>query len=282
MLFPKFLIDVIDEFSHEFQSEINQVNKNSYSYDLPFAIKYWCQKLNLSNEVAADINRLHQNEFQEFTNDAWTEWKRKPGFFNNEVSELKKYITTRIGNKMNQNIDDIKFIIIVAFIVVGIGYALYLLKQQEQEKRQVRNNQSSSPQPHRLTKESNSWILVLVINEEKEDILHLLKNNHKFTPNDCKELYSATQSLWMGSEVDFSDKLEKWFYSKNYVPDNERSEYDVYLVQIHLKEPDPGFEPNVTSIERLDAFLRLPENSVGVKVSLRLPCTAYEKTVYSR
>lgn len=279
MLFPKFFLELSDKFSYEVWIEISQTNNNSYPYALSFAVKSWCRKLNLSNEVAADINMLQQNDFQEFTSDAITDWRRK--FFNAD-SDFKKYITTKVGKKMNRNIDDVKFIVLVAFIVVGLGYALYLLKQQDPEKRQVRNNQSSFPQLHRLTKENNSWILVVVINAEKEDILQLLKNNRKFTPNDCKELYSATQSLWMGSEVDFSDKLEKWFSSKNYVPDDESSEYDVYLVQIHLKEPEPGFKSNVTSIERLDAFLRLPENSVGVKVSLRLPCTAYEKTVYSR
>ena len=61
------------------------------------------------------------------------------------------------------------------------------------------------------------------------------------------------------------------------------SEYDVYLVQIKLKESDDGFKQNVDQLDRIDAFRKLTDLSLQVKVSPRLRVEAYQNTgVYIR
>jgi hypothetical protein len=45
---------------------------------------------------------------------------------------------------------------------------------------------------------------------------------------------------------------------------------------ISLSNYEKGFDKDVTSIDRSDAFEKLPNIATGVKVSPRLPSSAYE------
>ncbi|MUG99669.1 hypothetical protein F7734_48280 [Scytonema sp. UIC 10036] len=117
----------------------------------------------------------------------------------------------------------------------------------------------------------------MVINAGRENILQSLKASGQVTTDDSQALHRATQALWIGSQADFShSQLRSWFESDRVVPEIEQSEYDIFLVKIEMEKLDPGFQPNVPSIDRLDAFRRLAENPHEVKVSSRLSSQAYE------
>jgi hypothetical protein len=128
-----------------------------------------------------------------------------------------------------------------------------------------------------------SKVLVLVVNAKNNDLLYSM--NGRVLPENCQPLYRATQGLWLADKSQFKNKpeIDKYFPSQNAdqyaVPEKDQSEYDVYFVAIDLSlkpEDELGFKANVSSIERLDAFEKLPEIATGVKVSPRLPSSAYE------
>jgi hypothetical protein len=55
------------------------------------------------------------------------------------------------------------------------------------------------------------------------------------------------------------------------------------LVDIKLKQADEGFKPSINQIERYDAFRKLANLAVDIKVSDRLQIEAYENLeVYNR
>ena len=139
------------------------------------------------------------------------------------------------------------------------------------------------PKPEKLNGVVNkSKILILVVNCKYKDLLHLIKMNERVLPENYQPLYQATQGLWLADKFQFKNKPEicKYFSSPNAdqdaVLEKDESEYDFYFVKIDLKTDEPGFKENVTSIERLDAFEKLPQIATGVQVSPRLHCSAYE------
>lgn len=125
-----------------------------------------------------------------------------------------------------------------------------------------------------------SKVLFLVVNAKNKDLLYSM--NGRVLPENCQPLYRATQGLWLANKSEFKNKPEiyEYFSSPNAdqdaVPEKDQSEYDVYFVAIDLKTDEPGFKENVTSIERLDAFEKLPQIATRVQVSPRLHCSAYE------
>ncbi|MDJ0535926.1 MAG: hypothetical protein QNJ70_26125 [Xenococcaceae cyanobacterium MO_207.B15] len=132
-------------------------------------------------------------------------------------------------------------------------------------------------------KVKNPDILVLVINVGKDNIIQLLQKNGQVTRDNYQDLYTATQAVWIGSENEFSQHFENWFSENTKITKDEQSEYDVYLVKITLKGDDPGFKSDANTLERFDAFCRLPENSKKVLVSPRLPSKAYgNENLYNR
>ncbi|MBO3459302.1 hypothetical protein G7B40_007295 [Aetokthonos hydrillicola Thurmond2011] len=133
----------------------------------------------------------------------------------------------------------------------------------------------------KFIKSPSAKILVLVINAEQENILE----NLKITEDNAEILYRAARALWVGSEQDFNNHFKSWFDQKMQVKQTEQSEHDVYLVKIFLKKPDSSFQPKKSSLQRLDAFQRLPKNldSRAVLVSPRLSSAAYGiKCLYKR
>lgn len=273
---------ILEEISHKVRKLAAQNNSINFGYILSCAVAFWCCKLQFPTGASVYVINL-SNEIQYLTKDIWDKWKQKIGLINKEDSEFKKYINSQINNKMGRNIDDLRFIILIAFVVTGVGYALYLLNQQSTEEEARTRNCKSPPDrlPHSY-QERESWNLVLVINAGRENILQPLKTNGRITNEVSESLYRATQALWMGAQSDFS-QFSRWFSGDRAVPEANQSEYDVYLVQIELDSPNPGFKPNANQIDRHDAFRSLHKNSGRAIVSPRISSKAYENaSFYSR
>ena len=171
--------------------------------------------------------------------------------------------------------------VIIAFTVPIFLCVLRFFDQKQNEEQQLRKNHPVSTSLS-LGEEKDTKVLLLVINAGKNEIIQSLENG-RFITIDPDALYRATQALWMGSKADFFEsELDNWFLNKPTVSKSE-SEYDVYFVQIELRKYDSGFDSNADQISRIDAFHRLLDNAVNIKVSDRLPSKAYEnRFLYSR
>lgn len=289
MIFPDSFAQLLDVLSCEVENKVTHGNKNNPSFRdvLDCAVNSWCYKLDIPDEGNRYINQWQQCELKEIYEDICKEWKPKTNYSwwgAQPSSKFKEYILTKVVNGMKNPDNEIKFILLIALVVTGVGYALYLLRQSEKQAPSSKSSQPVSTPPFRQDKAYRSWTLVLVINAGQEEIIQSLKTNCRVMPNEVEVLYSATQALWMDSEAAFSkSELKSRFSDAREERESKKSEYDVHFLQIELYKHDPGFCPNVNQIDRLDAFRRLPENSGKVVVSPRLPSKAYENTdVYSR
>ncbi len=206
------------------------------------------------------LDRIEKNEFRDNCKDSLYEMER---------------------NAMNNP----ALVGLVAFALVGMAIATILSKKKRPSRRNSASKKIhtpiqttvSLPSSPSVSPAKTEAVLVLVINAQSEQLLNSLKQNKKLTVDDCESLGRATKYLWMGDKNEFSPDLKKWVDASP-VPENEETEYDVYLVQINLNQYESGFEQTTSAIKRLDAFGRLPDIAGEVKVSHRLPAKAYENT----
>ena len=174
----------------------------------------------------------------------------------------------------------------VLLIVVLVGAALYLKKQQDEQSqlptpRESVSNRPSTPVEISLVQENTKQVLILVISASQVEFLESLKDKNPIDVSDAELLYQITRYLWLGSETEISQKIPD--INEYSVVKGSESEYNIYLVEIKLKQDDEGFKPNVNQLDRYDAFRKLADLAGEVKVSDRLPIEAYENLeVYSR
>lgn len=104
------------------------------------------------------------------------------------------------------------------------------------------------------SQKEHTSILVLVINaENNEDIIEKLNNQKKVKTEMWEKVYRSTEALWIGTEEHFKHTgLKNRFSNTDQI--NQRSEYDVYFIQIKLQEVHSGFRANASSLKRADAF----------------------------
>lgn len=289
MIFSDSFAQILEELSKEVWSEVPRTQEGrALARDvLSCAVKSWCYRLNLPDDpdlVACYINKWHQSEISEVTDDIWQKWKPQKEHslwgIQTPVNQFREYILRKVINRMNPNMGDIKFILLIALVVTGVGYTLYRLSQQsERATSSIKSSRSGSTLPPHQEKAFQGWNLVLVLNVGQEEVLESLRTNNRVMPHEGDALYRATQALWMGSEADFlKSELTSRFSNIPEEQQREKSEYDVYFVKIELHELESGFSQNASQIDRLDAFRKLHENSGKVEVSPRLPSKAYENT----
>ncbi|MCF3569148.1 hypothetical protein L2E69_20305 [Planktothrix agardhii 1806] len=175
---------------------------------------------------------------------------------------------------------------LLTFLIIAAGaLALYLNKQQEEES-QERKSVINPPSPGGETpvvqeNAKQSSVLVLVISASQAEFLESLKNKKHIDVSEGEQLYQVTRYLWLGSETELSQKIHD--INQYSVSKEAESEYNIYLVEIKLEQDDEGFKPNVNQIDRYDAFRKLNDLAVEVKVSERLQIKSYEKLeVYNR
>ncbi len=266
MIFSDSFTQVLKELSAQVERKLQASGGNKLYVVVELSVEAWCRKLNLSNEITFFTQEMcRETRFNETINYTWNEHKSRNNFING------------IKNIFNMKpIDRIEFILVIAFVLTGIGSLLYLLRPQSSQKKIFRAIEPG--QQPRLPADRNDYVLVLVISAENEDIIYSLNKNRRVMSDEGERLYRATQALWMGSKTELPSRLRDSFYSKTLVQKVEQSEYDVYFVQIEIYKCDIGFTPNANQLDRIDAFRSLHKNSGEVKVSPRLPSRAYENT----
>lgn len=281
----------------------NKIARDKNNQDLDTAINSWCTELsineyfpNVSTEIIENKNQWLQD------NDVLTETLQL--YRNLLVITDKKLTKVGIGNsgghleniyptdfyhnvrKTKENMSA-KSIVLIAFVLTGIGLLLFLLNKKENSNNSRSSNRRSNNaiayQP--LVREKH--ILALLIKSDRyQDLIHSLKDSKSnyLKPQDASKLYGATQGLWIGAKSKFENsqiKIKRELNNRH--PVTTTSEYDVHFVTIELDEDDSRFYPDVNPMDRRDAFIELAERSPRITVSPRLSCKAYENTeFYSR
>ena len=303
-MFVETLNQVTDQTRRECQGS------KSFTDYLSRAISIWCNQLRISQDITDYIWRgysqhgiitltgyIHKQGTTEMIN-----WKIPTPLGEASTSfTVKNQFYQHINdffNRINIRSDNIKFIVLIAFGITAIGYFIYILNQQKkqqithgEEARQpksyppgtsiskVPTPPSPTPTGQKITKES--LVLVLVISASQAEFLESLKDKKHIDVSEGEQLYKITRYLWLGSETELSQKIHD--INQYSVSKEAESEYNIYLVEIKLKQDDEGFKPNVNQIDRYDAFRKLDDLAVEVKVSERLQIKAYEKLeVYNR
>lgn len=275
---------------------------------LSHAIGIWCNQLNISQDITDYILRGYvQPEIIDFTKYIYKEGKTEmnnwtiPTPFGEvpTIFTLENPFYQQINallNRMNIRGDNIKFIVIIAFAITAIGYFIYILNQPKQQQTTRREEPIKSnshppvtsistvqtpPIPTPSVQIITKQFLVLVISASQSEFLESLKGKNHIDVSQGEQLYQITRYLWLGSETELSQKIHD--INQYSVAKGAESEYNIYLVKIKLDQDEEGFKPNVNQIDRYDAFRKLNDLAVEVKVSERLQIKAYEKLgVYNR
>ena len=202
-----------------------------------------------------------------------------------KVEKLSFYFKDIERNSLKNNIQEAhkemnnRSILIVGFILTGIGLLLFLLKQnkrQNNSRGQKFQNDKYSSHPSLQEK----YTLALLIKSDRyQELIHSLKDKDYLQPEDSSKLYGATQGLWIGAKSQFDNSQIKRELD-NCKSVTSTSEYDVHFVTIELDEDDSRFDPGVNPMDRRDAFMELGKRSPQITVSPRLPCKAYENTEF--
>lgn len=184
------------------------------------------------------------------------------------VDNIKEAKSNMERSKMSN-----KLILLVGFILTGVGLLLFLLNRKENSD-STRANQNITYAP-RQSSVTEKYILALLINgDHNQPLINSLKNSSTVTQEDSSQLYDATQALWIGTETEFNNSVIKSEFN-NHKHDTVDSEYDVYFVTIELNKHDSRFKQDANQMDRIDAFNGLANNANRITVSERLSSEAY-------
>jgi len=297
----------------KFNRILSELAENHSNKDIYCAIQSWCEELSIDKKIDGatigtisrySIDWLKQDRVISGTLKIYqdllvnTDKKLNHGVGNSVVGILPTFhkleeITEKNYKaivKETKKGMSIKPILLVAFVLTGVGVLLLLLDKKtssnKNRSREDSHNRYSSSAP---TYVPEKQILTLLINADRNrELINSLKNSSYLKAEDSCKLYDATQGLWMRSETEFnsSDIKEQWSTNINTVDnESEYSESDVYFVKIELNRrvDVEGFEPNAIQTDCIDSFNSLANQRLTVKVSSRLSCKSYEQTeFYSR
>jgi hypothetical protein len=288
-------IRIFNEVSRQVEES---VHRNTYFEEvLNTAIDAWCDRLPLDNqqEVRNGIKKkVRQRDIEQLIEYHYEDGQKR--FFSSCYPDLINRILVRLlhqEKQEKQEKNNMKFIVLIAFATVAVGFVIYLLNQPKQQPQQRSYQTDDSPPPpaRRSTPTPSrppvatvtKQCLILVIDAAHGDIVESIRSKGRIEPEDCTLLYEATKCLSMKPEnglTQFSQVI-----NQDRVSPGEESEFDVYLVKIELRNPDAGLGGNVDNqLDRQDAFNRLPQlAAANIQVSQRLRMEAAERfDVYYR
>lgn len=290
-MFTQKLNLVTSQIENEYQDKSKTVTWCVYS-----AIKVWCYQLDIPQNITDYIlNGYTLYGIQDLTNFIYQEWQPKPeeerDFWGQVVKiNYKKSrlfnLVASILNYINVRSDNMKFLVIIGFGITAVGYWLYKVNQQGQQQQTHREEPkqytpSPPPSPPPAPKIVNQF-LVLVISASQADFIKSIQAKRQIDLSEGERLYEVTKYLWLGSEAEFYNKTAN-IINQYSIAKGQESEYDIYLVYIKLKQIDNRFKPNVSQLDRYDAFRELGDLIVNFDISPRLQIEAYGNIeVYSR
>lgn len=306
MSFIKALEEVSNEVSCELQRRYNRSLQNiSFNLKLYYAVQSWTVQLKISENENITNFILRNSKLDaviELTKYLRTEsiTEKKSFEIPSPLGNFKIFHTDnefyrRVNSflsRMSIRSDNMKVIVLIGFVIVAVGYWLYIINRQEKQPQQPTRRTETRPNEYVSTSSSllvqtppvqriTKQFLVLVISALQIDFLNSILAKKQISFSDGEQLYELTKYLWTGSETDFDKRISN--INSYSVSQGEESEYDIHLVYIELKLTDSGFNPTVNQLDRYDAFRKLSDLAVDFVISPRLQMEAYGNfEVYSR
>jgi hypothetical protein len=308
MSFIQLLEEVSDQVSYELQRRYNRPLQNiPFNLKLYYAVQSWTVQLEISEHENITNFILKNSQLDaviELTKYLRTEsiTEKKSFEVPSPLGNFKLFHTDnefyyRVNSflsRMSIKSDNMKIIILIGFVIVAVGYWLYVINRQKEQTQQpqqptrrpeTRQNEyvSTSPSPKIQTPpvQRIKQFLVLVISASQIDFLNSILAKRQISFSDGEQLYKLTKYLWTGSEIDYQPRISN--INRYSVSPGEESEYDICLVYIELQQTDSGFNPNVNQLDRYDAFRKLNDLTINFEVSPRLQMEAYGNfEVYNR
>lgn len=292
----------MNKFSHEFSRIANIIEDNDSPHlqrKINDAVQEWGNSLHINSEIIQYIlDYRHRfsviDDLIQYIYEIYSDKNNITKIFQKQLSQYIESILNK--STIGYQPDNIKIIVLLAFVITAVGNCLYLLKSPEKSKdREVsykllnQDSKNSSDLSANITKKQENLkppkkqVLILVISTSKSFLINSLHNKISIDLEDCEALYEATRYLCQAEKAELEDKIHNINTTQFEVQPGTESEYDVYLIQLTLKQEDERFNPDVNQIERYDAFQSLPDLVTDVKISPRLTMDAYsELDVYVR
>ena len=271
---------------------LNKLARNNCNKDLGYAIRSWCNvvsqlgnydphKIEYYAQQWLNNNYIFVSTFEFYKVLLATNDKFRFGAFTRSALENISQDEFKQNIEQAKNRGSIKIVLLIAFVLTGVGLLLFLLNKKDNNSREYKE-QSNAHLSYR-PRIQEKYILTLLINSDRnKKLIQSLKNSSYLKPEDSRQLYNATQALWIGSKSEFERSKIKTVFNKGDRSIAE-SEYDVYFVSIELNEIDLGFKQNANQMDRIDAFKELANKADKITVSERLLSKTYENTeFYSR
>ncbi|MEA5530050.1 hypothetical protein VB638_10705 [Dolichospermum sp. UHCC 0684] len=308
MSFIQALDEVYNQVTDELQRRYNRPLQNiPFNLKLYYAVQSWTVQLKISENENITNFILRNSQLDaviELTKYLRTEsiTEKKSFEIPSPLGNFKLFHTDnefydRVNSflsRMSIRSDNMKVIVIIAFVITAVGYWLYIINRQKEQTQQpqqptrrpeTRQNEyvftSPSPPVQTPPVQRIKQVLVLVISASQIDFLNSISAKRQISFSEGEQLYELTKYLWTGSEIDYQQRISN--INRYSVSQGEESEYDIHLVYIELKLTDSGFNPTVNQLDRYDAFRKLSDLAVDFKISPRLQMEAYGNfEVYSR
>ncbi|VEP12190.1 conserved hypothetical protein [Hyella patelloides LEGE 07179] len=206
-------------FLDKFDSSLNKLIQDKKNQDLDYAIISWCIELSIdryfpqaSKEIRYKTNQWIQHHIVIqisleiyrnlliITDQKCTRLGLGKIFGNlNNISQ----VDFRSNIKETKNKMSTKSILLIAFVLTGIGLLLFLLNKKENQKNSENTNQSNAYLPNQIPVREK-YILALLINSDRhQKLIYSLKSNNHLKSEDSSKLYGATQGLWIGTRSKF-------------------------------------------------------------------------------
>ena len=278
-------IQRLNQVTNQLRNELP--NSNSLEFYIFKAIIIWCNQFNIPQNTTNNILEWYNqfDEIQIITRHIYQEWKpyeEKETNWRGQVKTSSKMsglynLVSSIFARKNINNTELNIIAIIAFSITAIGYFTYIINQPQPQpintdktKHYEYNLISTSSQIRSIAKH----FLILVVSASTIDFIKSIKIKGSINVNDGEKLYEITKYLWLGSESVLNQN--RYNINRYLVSKGEESEYDIHLVYFELKQGDEGFKPNVNTLARHDAFIKLPNLAINFEISPRLKMEAYE------
>ncbi|QHV00539.1 hypothetical protein [Synechocystis sp. CACIAM 05] len=244
----------MNKFREKFIKINYDLTNSSRKDKLEHAIELWCYYANIPQEIKAkidDTKNILSITFKAQNITTTTSYSNK--------GLVAKFLIPKIKNM------DIITYAIIALLAIGIAYVIYQLNQPEDN---ADFSEWSEDRVFQKQQQNQKYCLILAIDPSKSGFLQNIKESDNFIRNEsiCENLFLATNYLWIGKESeDISlQKIDQYYKVK----DENKKNFDVYIVEIILDEYISGFEKDVKKTKRLEAFEKLINHKITMSERL--------------
>lgn len=169
-----------------------------------------------------------------------------------KIEELDQKTFKEIISKSIMDGNQVKFLLLIAFVLAAIGIAIYQLNQNE-------SSETENPPPPNGSSKTVLFFALYADDAEEYQVIDDLESN-SISPNvvNFMSRTSNIKTLWQGTEKKYeSTKIKE---CENYPSAPQKDQDDIYLVKMILDKREPEFEEDSPATSWRRAFRRIADN----------------------